>query len=166
MHSRAVLKVLRTSDANLTESILAHPLGDLWFDFTQSSLSAYFARARGYVYVAETPQYPEIFKVGKTQSSPQIRVQQLSNEAVVFDFRLKASYTTHDRHFLERAIHVALKKAGTSSQKEFFKTDIDVVENLARELSQVELSRLSSQRLLDCVPPDAIFSTTTFPHLH
>lgn len=120
-HARALLRLVRGEGADIGAAIRGHVLGDAWIDFSLQSLHAYFNRAGGYLYTAQTPQYPELFKVGKTRNSPATRVAQLSNEAILFKFQVERSYAVYDRHHLEVAVHRQLAKQGYPRLKEFFK---------------------------------------------
>jgi hypothetical protein len=125
--------------------MLAHPLGDEWYDFAQHALNLHFKKNQGYVYVAQSPQYPEVFKVGKTAKSPTVRLQQLNNESVIYAFKLVASYPVHDRHFLERLIHKKLVAQGAVQLKEFFKLDLQAVQRCIQETVKADESLVRRQ---------------------
>lgn len=113
-----ILSLARAGNSQVMRAFNRHPLQDDWTDFAYGSLSAYFERARGYLYCVTNPTVPDFHKVGKTGRTPQERLVELNNEAVVGAFVLIKSWPVYDRHGLERLAHRAL--AQLPSHKEFF----------------------------------------------
>jgi hypothetical protein len=159
-HAALLVRLIRDSQVGVGDFVRWHPLGDDWMDFAITSLATYFSRVKGHVYIAQTPQYPEIFKVGKTARPPDERIAELNNEAVLIDFRPIKVYCVHDRHRIERDAHKRLTSLKIPRLKEFFKApaltlDLHITNVIAEDLRLFEqqgFSSVISQRSHATVP--------------
>jgi len=119
--------LLRDNKISMMDITASHPLQDAWLDFSYKSLQWHFERTRGFVYAAANDAMPGWLKVGKTQNLQQ-RIEQLNHAGVLGRTRIVFYLETQDRHWLESATHRWLKASGVESQKEFFKTSLDMVQ--------------------------------------
>lgn len=145
-----LIREVRRASANISSAILSDILGDSWLDFSTKSLESYFRKVQGYVYVAETAQYPELYKVGKTRLAVESRIKTLNNEAVLLPFKAVHSYLVHDRHFVERTVHAKLTACGIPRLKEFFRIDMDYLDELITQVIQQDLNRLVRHGFYGC----------------
>ncbi|KWT98030.1 hypothetical protein APY03_0701 [Variovorax sp. WDL1] len=102
----------------MMRSFTAHPFEDDWRDFATKAVRDYLQAAQGHVYVVGNPLQRDFLKVGKTGRTPEKRLAELNNEAVVGAFMLVASWEVLDRHYVEKAAHRAL--SCFARVKEFF----------------------------------------------
>lgn len=112
------LSLARRGVAQLDAALADTPLDDDFRDFLYRATNEYFSDAQGYLYVVTNPVQAGFFKVGKTGRTPQQRLAELNNEAVVGTFELVKSWPVRDRHWLERAAHQRLEHL--PRHKEFF----------------------------------------------
>ena len=112
------LTLARRGVVQLDTALADTPLDDDYRDYLHRAMAEYFADAQGFLYVVTNPVQAGFFKVGKTGRTPQKRLAELNNEAVVGTFELVKSWPVRDRHWLERAAHKRLEHL--PRHKEFF----------------------------------------------
>lgn len=124
MYPLEALALMRGTPEPLRDQFKEHPLYDEWCEFTISKVEEYLRSRRGFLYVAETPQYPETFKVGFTRKSVSVRLAVLSGTSVIYPFREAFSMNSHDCIYVERLFHKHLRTSGLAQAKEFYRIDL------------------------------------------
>lgn len=119
-HGALLVESIRKGLSEASAEILSHSLGDEWLDFALDSVNKYWAIHQGHLYVAGNPVTPAFVKVGMTGADPEKRISQLNNAAVIGSYICVESWAVHDRYYLERQAHLALKASGIASHKEHF----------------------------------------------
>lgn len=119
-HAQLLVKCIREGYTDLKADMLDHPIGDEWFDFARDGLAAHWQASRGHLYAAANPVTPNFIKVGLTARSPEKRLQQLNNSAVIGTYIFVETWAVHDRFYLEKAAHRALRALGIACHKEHF----------------------------------------------
>ena len=100
--------------------------------------------ASQYVYVLSNESMPGMYKVGKTTSSPEQRMNQLYTTGVPTPFHLEVSIAVIEALHSERSAHKALADYRVSGRREFFKGDM--AEIVAAILSAIDLYRIEYVR--------------------
>lgn len=77
-----------------------------------------------YIYILSNPSMPGLVKIGKTTTSPQQRMAELSSTGVPTPFVLELSLEVDDCHASEYAAHVALEKYRVARNREFFRISV------------------------------------------
>ena len=79
----------------------------------------------GYVYVASNPYYPGILKIGGTERSVSLRLNELSAQTgVLAPFREEMTFQVPCWRTFERRLHRRLRHLRISQSKEFFEADL------------------------------------------
>ena len=80
--------------------------------------------SEGWVYVMANASMPQVYKVGKTQNTPQQRARELSKATgVPTDFVVIHARRSPDCHHAERMAHRKLRRYRVNRRREFFKAD-------------------------------------------
>ena len=79
---------------------------------------------KGWVYIASNKALESVYKVGFSDRDPQIRMVELSNTSVPFEFQLIYAALVDDANFVEQKTHDLLAGYRVSKQREFFNCDL------------------------------------------
>lgn len=83
-------------------------------------------RRRGYVYVLSNPSMPGIVKVGRTFREPRARAAELSAATgVPTPFKIEATVSTWNCVWLEKLVHIDLRRCRVNSNREFFRCTVE-----------------------------------------
>ncbi len=87
------------------------------------------SEAQGYIYVMRSAAHDvDIFKIGMTKRSSQIRADELSRTTGVPDkFLVVNEWKVKDRRLAEKIIHEKLDKYRVSSNREFFRAEAKII---------------------------------------
>ncbi len=95
---------------------------------------------KGWVYIATNKALEGFYKVGFSERDPQIRMGELSNTSVPYDFELIYAVMVNDANFVERKIHEQLESNRVSKQREFFNCDplliFNTIQSVCKEYSK------------------------------
>ena len=99
----------------------------------------------GWVYVLANESMPGVYKIGMTQTSPEKRAKEISSATgVPSPFIVVSSFRSDSPFEHEKKIHQLLSRHRISQGREFFKTTLDVIDDICQqvipygEVSQVE----------------------------
>lgn len=82
----------------------------------------------GFVYVLYNPSFPDVFKVGCTERSPQQRAEELSKgTGVPTEFIVLAYIECARFEWVERDIHVRLADYRVNRGREFFRAPLELI---------------------------------------
>lgn len=84
---------------------------------------------QGFVYFAVNEFMPDLIKVGMTQKSPYLRLDELQTTGVAGNFHLKGAFFTVDCRAAESLIHRYYSDIRVSNRREFFRV-MDVEQHL------------------------------------
>lgn len=83
-------------------------------------------RRRGYVYVLSNPSMPGIVKIGRTFRDPRARAAELSGATgVPMPFKIEATVSTWNCVWLEKLVHIDLRRRRVNANREFFRCTIE-----------------------------------------
>lgn len=100
--------------------------------------------ASQYLYVLSNESMPGMYKVGRTTSSPQQRMDELYTTGVPTPFHLEVSIAVIEARDSEQSAHKALKSYRVSGRREFFQGDLAQI--VATVLSSIDLYRIEYVR--------------------
>ena len=82
----------------------------------------------GYIYILQNPSFPEdLLKIGKTTRTPKERAEEVSKgTGIPTKFNVVFDIFTPDCDISEKEVHEKLKKYRVTTNREFFKLDIDI----------------------------------------
>lgn len=82
----------------------------------------------GFVYVLMNPSFPDVYKIGSTERSPQQRADELSKSTgVPTEFTVVAYIECAGFQFVEREIHARLSDYRVNRGREFFKAPLELI---------------------------------------
>jgi hypothetical protein len=82
---------------------------------------------KGWVYLATNPVMEGIIKIGFSLRDPSIRILELSNTSVPFDFEMLYTVLVEDAEAIEQELHKSLASKRVSGKREFFRSDLQTV---------------------------------------
>jgi len=97
----------------------------------------------GYIYVLSNEAFKStLFKIGKTERTPQRRARELSTKTgVPADYVVEYTERVRDCHLAETIVHQKLARYRISGRKEFFRTDLKYVVKAVQEAAD-EVGRI------------------------
>lgn len=85
----------------------------------------------GHIYVLSNPAMPGLLKIGYTEGTAEIRATELSAPtAVPLPFEVAFEYLVEDPKQFERLVHQRLEKYRISSNREFFRVELNTVQEV------------------------------------
>lgn len=89
----------------------------------------------GWVYVLANESMPGVYKIGMTQTSPEKRAKEISSATgVPSPFVVVSSFRSDAPFEHEKKIHQLLSRHRISSGREFFKTSLDVIDDICQQV--------------------------------
>ena len=89
----------------------------------------------GFIYILRNPSFEkDIFKVGRTQNSTDVRAKQLSNTSVPDRFHIMREWKVENHKQAEKDIHIALEKYRVDTRREFFKVDMRTANTVIEQI--------------------------------
>lgn len=89
-------------------------------------------RHQGWVYALSNPVMPGLFKIGMTTSEPEVRAKEISQgTGVPLPFEVVKAYYSNNPKEDEAEIHSYLDDYRVSQNREFFKCDLETLEEAA-----------------------------------
>ncbi|MCG7388785.1 GIY-YIG nuclease family protein [Pantoea sp. ACRSB] len=99
-------------------------------------------RMAGWVYVLSNDFMPDIYKVGMTTTSPEIRAKELSSATgVPAPFKIVAAYHCNDPAQSERDAHEELASYRINESREFFKLEIEELTDACEACCEANVNR-------------------------
>lgn len=88
----------------------------------------------GYIYVLSNPEFPYLYKVGRSINGGKQRAQELYTSGVPTPFKLEFEVLTPDCFLTEQLVHKALFYARHNDNREFFN---ETLRNIVTEILKV-----------------------------
>jgi len=92
---------------------------------------------KGYVYVLSNKAYPNIYKIGSTYSLPEERAEELTGTGHLTPFKVVGKIKLQSAEYYEKLIHKLLKKYRVKEGREFFKLDLNKINQCLKQVSQI-----------------------------
>lgn len=153
-HAQKLAALVRAGQDVLPSAWQTHPLGDEWQEFSAETLRQWFDTRAGFVYFVRVPgPGGPTLKVGQTRQNPWERLRQLNHEVLSQSPRLEEALFTHDRWWLEAAMHRHLKDQGLHLSKEHFRVETPQAVALGRVAHDQDASLFTKAGLSPLLTP-------------